>query len=103
MSPYVDPRLHEKINTAGEDSLVDAILIVIDEGNSSCDDGGLARQVVEAATERTGDQPIAIRYLPRANAAVISAGPRLLQEILKDGNLAVASTTEIDFMDVLFI
>lgn len=102
MLAHIDRRLREKINAAGVDGLVDAILIVKEGGGSSFDDGGLARRVIKTAIERTGDRPVAVRYLPRANAAVISASSRLLREILKDENLVVASPTDIDLMDLLF-
>lgn len=103
MATFVDQRLRDQINAAGEDAPVEAILIVKELGGPSFDDGGLARQVVEAAIERTGDHPRVVRYLPRANAAIISASRRLLQAILEDENLAVASPTEIDLIDLLFI
>jgi len=101
MATYIDRRLTKKIDSAGEVGQVDAILVVKDDGDSglSVDDGGLARRVIEGASERTGVLPNAVRYFPRANAAVISASSRLVQEILKDANLAVASATDFDLMD----
>jgi len=98
MAIYIDRRLTKKIDSAGESGKVEAILVVKEDGGSdlSVDDGGLARRVIEGAIERTGDPPVAVRYFPRANAVMISASGRFVQEILKDENLAVASATDID-------
>jgi hypothetical protein len=98
MATYIDCRLTEKIRAAGESGQIEAVIVVKKNGSSSltADDEGLARQVIECAAERAGDLPFSVRYFPRANAAVISSSGRLIQEILKDENLAVASATEID-------
>jgi hypothetical protein len=98
MANYIDQRLANKINTARESDLIEAVIIVKESACSSPaeDDCGLARQVVDSAVERTGDLPQTIRYFPRANAAVISASGRLIQEIMKDKHLAVASATDVD-------
>jgi hypothetical protein len=98
MRAYIDRRLADRISAAGESGPVEAV-IVVEGAEGSClgkDDGGLARYVVEGAVERTGDRPFAVRYFPRANAAVISATGRFIQEILKDENLAVASLPYVD-------
>jgi hypothetical protein len=58
----------------------------------------LAQQVVEGAAERTGELPGAVRYFPRANAAVITASGRFIQEILKDENVTVASAADVDLI-----
>jgi hypothetical protein len=98
MAAYIDRRLTEKIRAAGESGQVEAVIVVKEQEGLSLtvDDGDLARQVVEGAAGRAGDLPSSIRYFPRANAAVISSSGRLIQEILMDENLIVASATEID-------
>lgn len=98
MKTYIDRRLTERISAAGESGKVEAIIVVEETGDSclTADDGGLARHVIEGVTRRTGDLPSAVRYFSRANAAVISASGKFIQEILKDENLAVASATDVD-------
>lgn len=101
MKVYIDRRLVERISAAGECGQVEAVIVV--EGTASStlaeDDGGLARHVIEGVSKRTGDLPSAVRYFSRANAAVISASGRFIQEILKDENLAVASATDVGSLD----
>jgi hypothetical protein len=98
MATHIDRRLSEKISAAGEADLVEAVIVVKESGNSSLskDDDGLVQQVIEQAIQRTSDQPGSVRYFPRANAAVISASRRFIQEILQDENLAVASAIDVD-------
>lgn len=98
MATYIDPRLRNKISAAHESDLVEAVIIVKESVGSSPaeEDCGLAQQMVDSAVKRTGDLPHMVRYFPRANAAVISASGRLIQEIIKDKNLAVASPTDVD-------
>ena len=98
MTTQIDRRLANQIRAAGDSRPVDAVIIVKESEGASptVDDGGLAQQVVEGAAKRTGELPGAVRYFPRANAAVISASVKLIQEILKDENLAVASATDVD-------
>jgi len=100
MTPYIDPYLDEKISTAGQSELVEAIFVVKEGADLSptAEDCGLAQRVVECAVERTGDLPRAVRYFPRANAVVILASSKLIQELIKDERLAVASATEVDPM-----
>jgi len=100
MKTYIDWRLTERISAAGESGEVEAI-IVIGETRVSCptaDDGGLARHVIAGAAKRTGEFPSAVRYFPRANAAVITASGRFIQEMLKNENLAVASAIDVDII-----
>lgn len=98
MATYIDWRLTEKISAVGDSGQVEAVIVVKESRGSSPaeDDGGLARQVVECAVEHIGHLPHAVRYFPRANAAVISANGKLIQEILKDENLYAASATDVD-------
>jgi len=98
MKTYIDRRLTERISAAGEYGEVEAMIVVGETGDSclTADDGGLARHVIEGAAKRTGEFPSAARYFPRANAAVITASGRFIQEILKDENLAVVNATDID-------
>lgn len=98
MAAYIDRRLTEKIKVAGETGQVEAMIVVQEneELSPSIDDGGLARQVVDNAVERAGDFPSGVRYFPRANAFAISASVKLIQEILRDENLIVASAVDID-------
>lgn len=98
MMPYIDRYFDEKISTAGQSELVEAILVVKEGSDLSpaAEDCGLAQRVVERAVERTGDLPRAVRYFPRANAVVLLASSRLMQELLNDERLAVASATEVD-------
>lgn len=98
MAAYIDQRLVNKIRAAGESDLIEAVIIV-KESPGLCpdeEDCGLAKQVVGHAAERTGDFPQTVRYFPRANAAVISASGRFVQEIMNDKNLVVASATDLD-------
>jgi hypothetical protein len=103
MATFIDRRLMEKLSAAGESGRVEAIIVVKENGGSSpaIEDGGLARQVIEGTAEQTGEHPNAVRYFPRANAAVIAASGRFIQEILKNENLAVASATEVNTLAVL--
>ena len=98
MAIYIDRRLIEKINMAGQTGQVDAVIVVreSDELSPSLDDGGSARQVIDSAVERTGEFPYAVRYFPRANAAVISASVKLIEEIVKDDDLAIVSAPDVD-------
>jgi hypothetical protein len=98
MATYIDQRLTEKINRAGETGPIEAVIVVKEneEISLAMDDGGLTRCVIDGAVERTGELPHTIRYFPRANAAIISASVKLIQEIIKDENLAVASATDVD-------
>ncbi len=100
MAAYIDGRLIDQIHVAGQSGEVGAIIVVKDEGAQQLadDDGGLARQVVEGATERTGCRPSTVRYFPRANAAVLVAGGRFLQEILSDWRMTVASATDTNVL-----
>jgi len=103
VAAHIDRRLIKSISAAGEDSQVEAILVVKEDGGMGvCFNEGFLQKLVEGAIERTGDLPIAIRYFPRANAIVISARTRLIQEILQDENLAVASAVDFDLMDIIF-
>jgi hypothetical protein len=103
MTAYIDPSLDRKIRAAGEFGPVEAILVVKEkEGPPSADDKGMAHQLIESAARRIGEFEFSVRYFPRANAAVIISRGRLIQEILKDENLAVASATEIDAISFLF-
>jgi hypothetical protein len=103
MTAYIDPSLDKKFRAAGEFGLVEALLVVKEkEGSTSADDEGLAQQVIEGAARRAGELEFAVCYFPRANAAVIASRSRLLQEIIKDENLAVASATEIEIITFLF-
>jgi hypothetical protein len=97
MTAHIDRRLANQINAAGDSHPVDAVIVVKEsESLLPSEDGGLARRVIEAVVERTGDHPTMVRYFPRANAAVITASSALIQEILKDENLTVASATDVD-------
>jgi hypothetical protein len=99
MSAYIDRRLARKIEAAGDARPVEAVIVVKESQDSLLpEDGGLAQKVVEGAVERTGELPGAARYFPRANAAVITASGRLIQEILKDENVTVASAADVDFI-----
>jgi hypothetical protein len=103
MTAYIDPSLDRKIRAAGEFCPVEAVLVVKEkDGSPSADDEGLAQQVIESAARRAGELEFTVRYFPRANAAVIASSSRLIQEIIKDENLAVASATEIDAISFLF-
>ena len=103
MATYIDRRLRDQIDSGDGTGEVEAILVVKEPGeaNLSSDDGGLARLVIEGTVERTGDHPIALRYFPRANAVVISAKGRFIREILRDENLAVATSINIDLLDFI--
>jgi len=105
MATYIDQRLTEKISAAGESGQIETVIVVKENAGSSSieDSGSLARQVIECAAERAGDLPFSVRYFPRANAAVISSNRKFIQEILKDENLAVVSTTEIDIIVFPFL
>ncbi len=99
MTAYLDRRLTRTIERAGAAQAIDAIIIVKEgEDPESSMDGALLRRVIEGAIQRAGDSPLALRYIPRANAAVISASRKLLQELLGDENIAVASAVDIDLM-----
>jgi hypothetical protein len=103
MTAYIDTSLDKKIRAAGEYGAVEAILVVKEkDGSPSADDGGMVQQVIEGAAKRAGELEFAVRYFPRANAAVIASRSRLIQEIIKDENLAVASATEIEAITFLF-
>jgi hypothetical protein len=96
MAATIDRHLTKQIAEAGETGLVAAVMIVKEPGGPAMDDGGLARRVIEKAVERTGEIPASVRYVPRANAAVLLARAGLIQEILVDENLAVASAADLD-------
>lgn len=98
MAVYIDRRLTEKINRAGETGQVEILIVVKEtEGSSpAIDDGGLAQQVIDRAIERTGELPHTTRYFPRANAVVISASGKWIQELLKEECLAAASAPDVD-------
>ncbi len=100
MTAHIDRRLIDNIRAAAQSGQVEAIIVVEDNVPSRLadDDGGLAQQVVEAAIERTGCSPHAVRYFPRANAAILVASGRFLQELLGDRRLTVASATDTDFL-----
>jgi len=100
MATYIDPRLRKKIRAAGESGQIEAIIVAKEDGISSVisENGSLVRKMIESSTECTGDTPISLRYFPKANAAVISAGGRFIEAILQSQDLAVASATEIDLM-----
>ncbi len=98
MATCIDRRLREKIGEAGEAGLVEGVF-VFKAGDASVlaeTDEGLTQQVIESAILRSGEQPETVRYFPRANAAVVTASSRFMQEILKDKRLAVASATDVD-------
>jgi hypothetical protein len=93
----IDSRLSRQMAAAG-DGLVQVILIVGDEDDPARqpDDAGLAARVVAEASARAGQPPARVRYLPRANAAVIEARVRYLHAALDDRRVIVASATTID-------
>jgi len=92
------------MESGAENDQLEAILVVKEGGDVDLvsDDRGLARRVIETASDLTGDQPSAVRYFPKANAAVITATSRFFRQILKDENLAIASATDIDLIDFFF-
>ena len=98
MAAHIDRRLIDKIVAAGDSGQVEAIIVVQgSEETSPGEEGdGLARQVVDSSAQRVGALPHTVRYFPRANAAVLSAKGNLIQEILKDERLAVASASDLD-------
>ncbi len=96
MAAYLDRRLAEKIETAGQAGLVEAVIVVKEADGPTMEDGGLTQAVIEAAAGRAGILPASVRYFPRANAAVIQASASLLREILQDERLAAASASDID-------
>ena len=97
MATYIDRRLMEKISASGDADQVEAVIVVKERrGSSLFDDDGLAQQVIERAIQRTGDQPGSLRYFPRANAVILYACSRFIQEVLKDEDLVVASATDVD-------
>ena len=99
MVAYIDRRLTRNIDRAAASGQIDAIIVVKDAADPALSlDGILLHQVIEAAIERAGDIPAALRYYPRANAAVISASRKLIEEVLQDDNVAVASAVDIDLM-----
>ncbi len=99
MVAYIDRRLTRTIDRAAASSQVDAIIVVKDAADPALSlDGILLHQVIEGAIERAGDVPAALRYIPRANAAVISASGKLIEEILQDQNVVVASAVDVDLM-----
>lgn len=95
LPPYVDPRLSRLLAEAGENALLDAVIVVSDGASSSLDDGGLAQQVIDHAAAHVGERPARLRFFPRANAAVLSASAPFLREILKDPAIAAASAADI--------
>ncbi len=96
MTAIIDGRLRAKINKVGECAQVEAIIVVQESEDLHADGGGLARQVVEAAIGCTGEVPNAVRYFPRANAAVIMASGRFLKQVLEDERLHAASATDTE-------
>ncbi len=94
----VDPRLSRQMAAVGAEGLVHAILIVgsDDDPARQPDDMGLAARVIAEATVRAGASPARVRYMPRANAAVVEVGVRYLHVALDDQRVIVASATTID-------
>jgi hypothetical protein len=82
----------------GDEGLVQAILIVGSDVDpaSQPDDMVLAARVIADATVRIGEPPARVRYVPRANAAVVEARVRYLHVALEDSRIIVASATTID-------
>lgn len=98
MAAYIDQRLREKLSEAGEAGLVEGVFVVkAGEGSDLAEtDEGLAQQVIETSIVGSGERPEAVRYFPRANAAVIAASRRFIEKILEDERLAVASASDVD-------
>jgi hypothetical protein len=98
MGIYIDRRLIELLETAGETGQVEAIIIIKDgrDSSPSWNDGGLLEMSIQTAIELTGEEPYAFRYFPRANAGAITASSRFMRQILKDENLFAASAVDID-------
>jgi hypothetical protein len=82
----------------GDEGFVRAILIVSgdDEPASQPNDMGLAARVIAKATARAGEPPARVRYVPRANAAVVEARACYVRVALEDLRIIVASATTID-------
>jgi len=99
MAAYLDRRLTRTIERAGLAEAIEAIIIVKEgEDPASSMDEALLRRVIDGAIQRVDDSPLALRYIPRANAAIITASRKLIEEILGDENVAVASAVDIDLM-----
>ncbi len=99
MAAYLDRRLTCTIERAGAAGAIEAIIIVKEgEDPASSMDGALLRRVIDGAIQRADDSPLALCYIPRANAAIITASRKLIEEILGDENVAVASAVDIDLM-----
>lgn len=102
MATFIDQRLTNKLNVRTPPAQVEAIFVVQETSGAGGDDGGLARRVIEAAGQRAGDPPAAARYFPKANAVVVSATVRFIQEMLQDENVLVASAVDFDLIDYIF-
>jgi hypothetical protein len=94
----VDPRLSRQIAAAGDDALVQAILIVggDDDPASQPNDAGRAARVIAQASARAGQAPERVAYLPRANAVILAAPVSYLHVVLGDQRVILASATTID-------
>jgi hypothetical protein len=99
MAVFIDRCLTRSIDRAAAAGAIEAIIIVKEgEDPASSMDGALLRRVIDGAIQRADDSLLALRYIPRANAAIITASRKLIEEILGDENIAVASAVDIDLM-----
>ncbi len=99
MNAWVEPRLLERLQAAGADDLLEAV-IAVRELFPIQDEGGGLRQLVARAAAASHSPPVSARYFPRAGAAVLTANRAFWMEILRDEELfAAASVSVSGFMD----
>ncbi len=97
MKATIDPRLLEKIEAAGDEGQVEAVVLVADDAAAgSADERGAGGRLLDRVTRRLKQQPAHVRFMPKLGAVVVRGSGKLVRQLLEDDDVVSASANDAE-------
>lgn len=98
MAADIDPKLLERLKQAGDEGLVEAVILVARSRGSSLkaqDERGPAGAMVDRITKELREHPRELKFMPKLGACFVRGSGRLVRRLLEEPEVVSATISDI--------
>lgn len=99
MAADIDPQLFERLKQAGDDGLVEAVILVARPKGTSHEaynERGPAGALIDRITTELQEQPGEIKFLPKLGACFVRGSGRLIRRLVEEPETVSATIGDKD-------
>ena len=95
----IDPRLLTQVESAGDASEVEAILLLTDQEETAGAACSVDHLLVHRVSKATNQKPTSVRFMPHLGILYIKGSGRFVRHLLEQNEVVAASAHEADTAD----